>query len=778
MRSRLARSMTLLFATTAGVLASIDAARAVSCPAPLTIGAETLALPEPSILAGVADVNGDGVPDIVAITRQDAAVAISVFIGNGDGTFQPPLSTPLDSVPSSFVTGDFNGDGKSDVAVADVPGGEIFLSTGNGTFQDPIPFDVDERVNAMAAAKLDAEGPLDLLIAGNGLTVLVGNGDGTLQSPIDYSGPTMTGVTTGDFDGDGKLDVAVTSDNLVMIYPGIGNGSLGAPVSTVAGVGATEPGTSDVNGDGKLDLVLTTNGLAGVLIGHGDLTFDAARDYSPGVTVGAAIAADLDGDGLPELILSSFSDDYGAPGGLFILTNLGDGTFAPDSAYAAYGSPGVPLVGDLDGDGGIDVILSSGQIPAVTVYLNLGAGRLAAPGIASSPDLNAALAAGDFNEDGYLDLVIGTSGDDLRIAFGGPDGRFSAPPSGPAASDAILLARAATGDFNGDGHLDVVAFSNQGFAFFAGNGDGNFQPAVTYDAPIQGDTTTGLIVVDFNGDGYPDAAFTTSSFQFPVGQLTVFLGDGLGTFTLTAAMAVDVGLTGGLAAARFDADSVVDIVSAGSAPLGGNPTLFFLPRTRRWDLRFADGCSAAGHPELTHCRSVPNTRRHRSRDRFRERPSTGNGFVPRPGKRNVRTASTDCAVLRIPHRRCGLRRRWQTRRRHLGFRGAADHRPESRCRQLRSPGRQSEFGRHGPSPDRRRRGQWNSPTSLLQARWASSSPRTANSPRPCATSTRSWRRAPPGLRTPRATASLLYQWRKGGVPLTDGGDLGIDDGDR
>ena len=205
MNSRIRFALPLLAA-----FALARAAAGSSCSPTLCTSAETLTLPDPSVFAAVADATGDGIPDVIVVTRQYGTVGISVLIGNGDGTFQAPVSTALDSTTPFFLTGDFNGDGKADVIVGDYSGGFVFLSVGDGTFQAPIPFDDGVGATSLAAAHLDSGSTLDLVAGGyNGVAVLRGNGDGTFQAAVVYSGSGATGVTTGDFDGDGKLDIGV-----------------------------------------------------------------------------------------------------------------------------------------------------------------------------------------------------------------------------------------------------------------------------------------------------------------------------------------------------------------------------------------------------------------------------------------------------------------------------------------------------------------------------------------------------------------------------------------
>ena len=525
-----------------------------------------------------AHVNGDSLPDVVTASGFPS-YGISVLLGNPDGTFQPAVFTPTSDKPLALVTGDFDGDGKDDVAVSFWFGGSVYLSNGDGTFKDPIGFETPSGGAALAAGRFDANATLDLIAVGSGMSIYLGNGDGTFQPPVSYAvSSSASGVVTADFDGDGKADVALTADNSVDVYPGLGDGTFSASIPTVAGIAVSGPAAADVDGDGKLDLVVTTNGFVGVLRGNGDFTFQAAEIYAAGPFAERATPVDLDGDGKPDLAIASVAVDYSPPpAGVYVLFNDGDGTFRAGPAYPTLDYPSGPVAVDLDGDGTPDLLVGGGT-HQVSSMLNLGDGSLASARLEGMPQ-QSALAAADFDGDGYLDIVVGTDGSNLVVARGTPDGSFVTPaPTRPVAPAILVLTAAAVADFNGDERLDVVAVSttyNHEFVFFAGNGDGTFQPAVLYDFP-GGSLTTSLVIADFNGDGHPDAAFSDASFNTPIGQVTVFLGNGDGTFTLSAAMTLPSSLYGGLAAARFDGDADVDIVVAGEQPLVPGGTLFFL----------------------------------------------------------------------------------------------------------------------------------------------------------------------------------------------------------
>ena len=566
-------------------LASAAPARAGApgCSPTICVGSEVVPIGVAVNVIAIADFNGDGISDLVTLANSNPGNGnIAVLLGNGDGTFQPPLLTAVSNLTRTFVVGFFDAGNDLDVAVGFFGGGgAVYLGNGDGTFQFGAPFATDPSVSALAAGDFDGDGSLDLA-AGGGLAILLGNGDGTFQPAVEYPAPDgVVGIATGDFDGNGSLDLALTSgsENTVSVYPGQENGTFGPAIPTVAGLALSQPVAADVDGDGKLDVVVASNGLVAVLIGNGDLTFQAAQDYSTGTYAETAAVADLDGDGFPDLVVSTVADDYSqAPAALSILRNNGDGTFAAGAEYPFYGRPSVAAAADLDGDGKLDVVAGSADAAAAVVLLNLGGGDLASPRIEALEPF--ALALGDFDGDGFLDVVIGSGTDGIALARGGPDGGYTvAPPAPPQSPNLLVVSIATAADFNGDGRLDVAAVStqyNHKLAYFAGNGDGTFQAPVTFDIPGPGFLTTGIIAADFNGDGHLDVAISDASSNYASGQITVYVGDGQGGFTNTAAMTVGVGLAAGLAVAHFDGDGFPDIVTGGSAFFDISGSLYFL----------------------------------------------------------------------------------------------------------------------------------------------------------------------------------------------------------
>jgi FG-GAP-like repeat len=238
------------------------------------------------------DFNGDGLSDLVV--GYDSSFGISVLLGNGDGTFVPSQDFSAGTFTYQMVLGDFNEDGALDVAVTNYGRGavQILLGDGNGNLQPAVAYSVNANSFFIQEADLNGDGHLDLVVGnfgGSGFSVLLGNGDGTFRTQQTYNaGSQAADVAIGDFDGDGIADIVATDQGSTSMnfLRGNGDGTFGTAQPIPVGFSTRVVAAGDFNADGKLDLTIVKNsggGGIGVLLGNGDGTFQAAQSF-PGAS--------------------------------------------------------------------------------------------------------------------------------------------------------------------------------------------------------------------------------------------------------------------------------------------------------------------------------------------------------------------------------------------------------------------------------------------------------------------------------------------------------------
>ena len=502
------------------------------------------------------DLNGDGKVDLVVpnfgldFSRSDK---LRVFLGNGDGTFQAGPIYRVGSFPDSAAVGDFNGDGKLDVAVANgaspvleaerngaqkeepaVSSGtvQVLLGNGDGTLQPAVSYATAENPVRVAVGDLNSDGVPDLVVAeysNTALSLLLGLGDGTFAPRQDYgAGRAASDVALADLNKDGKIDVAAAESGEVSVLLNNGDGTLAPGIDMPIDQPASSIVAGDLDLNGTIDLVVTHQ-LTSIYFGNGDGTFKAPIDYLPGQTV--VVSGEFDAKPGLDLIVdgASFSTL-----GVAFLSNSGHGTFFAPRAYSAPISELTMVTRDLDGDGNPDLIATSGQPSpvdgAVSVYLNNGTGEFPERVDYGVGELPQALAVADVNGDGKDDLAVANKLDKtVSILFGDGDGSFQ--PENQFATGTSAPQGIAAGDFNGDGKQDLVTsnFGLPGTISILLSVNGSF-PGHT-DLPVATAPTT-VIAEDFNGDGKADiaVAYTNSSQEINSGIVSVLISKGDGTF--------------------------------------------------------------------------------------------------------------------------------------------------------------------------------------------------------------------------------------------------------
>jgi hypothetical protein len=280
----------------------------------------------------VGDFNGDHRLDLVVANTGGGT--LSVLLGNGNGTFRSAVNYAVGESPSSVIVGDFNVDSRLDVAVANFGVASvcsegsvsILLGNGDGTFRHPISYDAGECPRSLAAGDFNSDGKLDLATQ---TSILIGHGDGTFQRPVSYGAGQVPGwVALGDFNRDHKLDVAGTVRvNIftrgIAIYIGNGDGTFQPPVTYSAGGWAVAVAVGDFNRDGKLDLATTGVNISRVSVsmGNGDGTFQAPVSFGVGARPVSVAVGDFNRDNSPDLAVTNNADNT-----VSVLLNTG-GTF-------------------------------------------------------------------------------------------------------------------------------------------------------------------------------------------------------------------------------------------------------------------------------------------------------------------------------------------------------------------------------------------------------------------------------------------------------------------
>jgi hypothetical protein len=328
------------------------------------------------------DFNGDGKADLAVANNGNPATgdngSVSILLGNGDGTFQPAKNVTAGKNPFVIQAADFNGDGRADLVLIDGTGVGVLLGNGDSTFGPVTYLPTASGPSSLAVADLDGDNKLDLVVAASSLSVLLGKGDGTFQTHVDYAVSGLGSVVVVDVNGDGRLDLATNVGQGIETFLGNGDGTFQPSVFCACGTGnrVSDFGSiagGDINGDHHGDLaVLFYDGTdinnpfyqQVVLIGNGDGTFQPIRSaskYSGSRPTPVGIT-DIDGDGHADLVWS-FS------GSLVVSLGKGDGTFVENKFDLGLAGNSAIVAADIDGDKSPDIV-SVNSDNTISVLLN------------------------------------------------------------------------------------------------------------------------------------------------------------------------------------------------------------------------------------------------------------------------------------------------------------------------------------------------------------------------------------------------------------------------
>ncbi len=502
----------------------------------------------------VGDVDGDGVPDVVA--GGNKLQVLTGTIGAG-GSWSPEAARVLDTVNGAtrLALIDTDGDGDLDLFTVDANKVRMYLNDG-GVF-DSAPdvtatFAQFNTYNFLQAGDLDGDGDADVVLSGpNGVDALVirneANGAFTFLNAYGLVG-SVTDLLLADADGDGDLDVVIGrggTSNVITTYRNSGNGIFGAGQDSFAPGPAQYVALGDVTGDGFPDVVAAIPTVTGLNPASGGVVVMRGDPATPGTFLNVQLTllapqarevrlADLDMDGALDVVVSSYQAN-----GVDLLYNLGGGVLPlePQRRFVTGRHPIEPVLFDLDGDGDLDYLAVGSTDQALVWSKNLGLGDLLAAPVLTPSAAPRALATGDvYASDGQDDLVLAfakTGTISARVSIwqnaGGSFTRRATLVVGTAINTPTSVA---IGDLDGLGPLDIAVGSNTGAADLMTHdgtaavlvNDGSGFALQTMDIPRPLD----VAIADVDGDGIGEAVFTFDSVQgaFDGSEVWDFAGGG------------------------------------------------------------------------------------------------------------------------------------------------------------------------------------------------------------------------------------------------------------
>jgi len=340
----------------------------------------TLATGAAPVFVTTGSVRNNGIEDIIVANNTDNT--LSLFLGNGDGTFVTPTTAiPTGAGPVWITSANFNptvnNDLNLDLAVVNHTADtvSILLGNGDGTFAPKVDISTGTGTGPVSAvaATLTSSGFADLVVvnnANNTLGVFLGNGDGTFKTPTFIAtGRAPSSIAAADFNNDGHIDLAVTNqnDNTVSVFIGNGDGTFRSRTDYAVGTAPVWVSTGDFSGDGFLDLAVANNtdNTVSVLTGVGDGTFQAQSVFPAGNGPTSLAVADFNVDGRLDIIAADQTDNA-----ISVLLNLGSGLFGPNFELPVGTTPVAVASADFDANGRPDAVSADKGSNTATVILN------------------------------------------------------------------------------------------------------------------------------------------------------------------------------------------------------------------------------------------------------------------------------------------------------------------------------------------------------------------------------------------------------------------------
>jgi hypothetical protein len=360
-----------------------------------------------------------------------------------DGTIPVPQGLNAFSNPSAFAAGtsamftavgDFNGDGKADLATANYTSGNVSVLLGNGSggFSGQTTYATGAQSRSIAIKDFTGDGKLDLAVLNQGgsVSILAGDGNGSFSAQTSFAaGSIPRAMAAGDFNGDGKPDLVVASQasNQALVLLNNGSGSFSAPTGSTVGSIPYGVDVNDFNQDGRADLVvanLTSNNIS-VLLGLGSGGFSAQTTYATGVFAIAPKTGDFNGDNQADIAVVNYTSNT-----VSVMLGNGSGGFSAQTTYATLTKPRALEVSDFNSDGKLDLAVANQGDNKVSLFLGDGNGNFASQITLAASSGFVSIAAGDFNSDSRPDLAMATQGSTTAVMLNTPIPVITLPANG------------------------------------------------------------------------------------------------------------------------------------------------------------------------------------------------------------------------------------------------------------------------------------------------------------------------------------------------------------
>jgi len=542
-----------------------------------------------------------------------------------------PLVQETQGLVDSAVSGDWNRDGKLDLAGANEDGSvSVLFGFGDGSFDSSAGYQsglealltqeaqtplTQAAQTSIASSDLNGDGLLDLVVGNRSasyLAVLLGAANGSFASGMTYA--TEGGsraLALADFDGDGATAIPVAGNTgAVSVLLGKGDGKFGSKRVTAIGGTLKSIASADLNHDGREDVVTVSDLEVAVLLGDGSGSFVETQTEKAYYSSNSIEIADFDADGHADLALgSTCSPSFYKDTSVDILFGGGDGTFSNRVQYfGGFDCFERIAVADVNHDGAADIVTSP-----IDTLLGNGDGSFSPVRITSKASSGNVLGLGDWNGDGNVDLASATD-HWVTVFLGDDDGKFGTNLTYTAKYAPYTLALA---DLDRNGTLDLITAGTHEFhggtgasavSVLFGAGNGSYAASIDYDTPLN---TQEVATADANADGWPDLITLEqeASTAMPLSSFSVRLGAGNGAFAAEQISSAGRNV-GAFTTGYLDGDAYLDLVTVGRDSPVGNVLLgkgdgtFSLAAP--WSLPARAGGVACSRPTETARRTSPS----------------------------------------------------------------------------------------------------------------------------------------------------------------------------